>query len=263
MIPPRRASAGRRQSFEPNEAPRGLNQLNEGSYRDERESDACKVYENTLKKKNWRGSGNGRSLEDWVFLPGSLKQYPKSYIIKNGTEGVHYALGWLGLWRMLDRYGEDYAPTLNALENNNPTPASQVTPPDTSSDEDTVAFGSPAVAGETRNEDEDETMSVAVNDDDDVEAFVDDIEEEAPAVMEEEQQDQAAENPTNIGAPPALAPLGDILASMKSCRDEIESLQTDESFNTEQERAAYKEQMKRTLALLYTQLGHYTNNNST
>ena len=69
---------------------------------------ARRVFDLVLSiEKGWF-HGNGDSLHDFAFFPGSL--WGIKDIKKKGVRGVHYAIGELELCKMLQTYGLDHAP---------------------------------------------------------------------------------------------------------------------------------------------------------
>ena len=61
--------------------------------------------------RGWK-SGNGNKYADWTFFPDSLVQtFSIAEIKGKGKEGVHYAFGWGGLGKMVERFGSYHAPS--------------------------------------------------------------------------------------------------------------------------------------------------------
>lgn len=206
-------------------------------------------------------------------------------MFKNGIAGVHYANGWTGLANMVERYGEDYAPTMIAAPPEEyPSPPARrrtVSPPDQDhvslmeDDEETVAFGRPDSLNE---EHEGEQGDEQINDAD---AVADDINNNngppVTLVRAIEQINEAANNdpsPANVQddnveeeQANALLPrvespttLASILDCLQKCTDVLSRLEDNPNFHAHLQSAACKDQMWRTIETLNAELAICNNN---
>jgi hypothetical protein len=109
MKPPRR-SIKKPEHYTPNALARGLQQVNEGSKKEDgKDVDACNIWRDKL-RTTWRRFSPPN--QDWGFIPASLKGIPRAQITKNGTAGFHYALGWTGLAAMIEEHGVTHSPAI-------------------------------------------------------------------------------------------------------------------------------------------------------
>jgi hypothetical protein len=69
-----------------------------------KESIACHWWKTHLKPLKWELFTP--KLEDWGFIPGGLlKEHDKKSILKFGEPGMHFAVGWDALYRLVCKYG--------------------------------------------------------------------------------------------------------------------------------------------------------------
>ena len=228
-----------------------------------REDEISRVFNQKLRPElGWKFFRRGP--DDWSFIPGSLlRETTSNNVFKNGTAGVHYAIGWTGLADMVERYGEDYAPTMVATPPEEYPPAKRrritVSPPDQEDDDETVAFGRPAdiIADVTNN-----------NDGPPVAALVQAIDQVNEATNNDPppanvQVIAVAEDQANALLPPLESPttVASVLDCLQKCTDVLSRLDNP-NFQTHLQSAACKDQMWRTIETLNARLAIFNNNNA-
>ena len=111
-IPPRRSTRSYRVSLSPSNT--------ETTITETRSSDEiitsyiCSIYD-VIKHDGWMKPRNGK-LFDWIFVPPAVnkliqdKEITYKDLLSKGTDGDHYADGWMKLGEMFLTYGTNHAP---------------------------------------------------------------------------------------------------------------------------------------------------------
>jgi hypothetical protein len=194
-------------------------------------------------------------MADFSFIPGSLLMYhPKGYITKHGTEGIHYACGWISLAKMLEKYGENYSPL-------GPLPE-----PDQSESEESKEKHSEEEDEEEEEEEEAEGNAVAAANHD-VEAnqtHEDDNDTAVDATAPGANVDNnSQENDEEGNPPPDNASLSLTLECLRKCRDELSWLDANPDFHEEHDTEERRDLIGETINRLYDQISTYNDANNT
>lgn len=230
-----------------------MNQKNEApTFIDERESEACDIFKDTLRPRGWKA--HKRGLDNWMFIPGSLlKKYKAPVIFKKGTRGIHYASGWSELADMLEEFDHDYAPTNLDPPQERPRRLSCDSSDDEFGDDDSLAqVINPRVTSEGGKQGQQEDSEP------EEEGWMDDDDSNNEARVKQEDDDQ--DETTITTTTPDNNSLSVALDNLTKCREELTWLQNNPEFHGADETEICRDIIRDTVASLYAQVSNYTGN---
>lgn len=231
----------------------GLNQKNDAPpFVDERESEACAIFTDTLRPRGWKAYKRG--LDNWAFIPGSLlKKYKAAVIFKKGTKGIHYASGWSELADMLAKFDDDYSPANLDPPQERPRRLACDSSDDEFGDDDSRAE-------DLRVTPEKGKLRERLDSEEDDWVDDDDSTSDHRANQEVREQDVTTITTTTVDN----ASLSIALDSLKKCREELTWLKNNPEFHGADETEICRDIIRDTVASLYGQVANYmgdANNN--
>jgi hypothetical protein len=196
----------------------------------------------------------GGDLADYAFIPSSLlKHHKKGYITKHGTEGIHYACGWISLAKMLKKYGENYSPLgpLPEPDQSESEKGKKRHPEEEKEEEDEGN----AIAVANPNVEEAANQEIGVGHDDtavDANSHGANVDNNAQENNEEE-----GNHP-----PPDNASLSVTLECLRKCRNELTWLGANPDFHEENDTEDRQDLIGETINILYDQISRFNDANS-